>query len=424
MRIDHLRIKNFKRFSSCEFEFDPQFNLIVGDNAAGKTSALDALSIAVDGWFLGLKGAQTAGGIDSDHVHVEAQQFGDRVSFEKQFPSRIEASGRVMGQTLSWSRELNSEKGRTTTGAARDLIDLAGEADRKVRANEVVTLPLICSYGNERLWFEAFHKSGSKKKSASSELPSRFDGYRNCTDFEIQETELLEWIHAESSATLQRGVETVALGVMKQALKSCVEFATNIYFDERYKDLIVVKGSSDFEMFRNLSDGQRIMLTLIGDLVKRALILNPHLGSDVLQQTPGIVMIDELDLHLHPRWQRRVVHDLKRTFPEVQFVATTHSPQLIGEALPQEIRVLDHGSVSTPPRSFGVDSSRILEEVMHVSRRNTETQILLSELADLIDREDMVGARRILSKVEDKLGHDDPEITGAISLIELLEATQ
>jgi predicted ATP-binding protein involved in virulence len=153
-------------------------------------------------------------------------------------------------------------------------------------------------------------------------------------------------------------------------------------------------------------------------------MLNPHLGRDVLLQTPGIVMIDELDLHLHPKWQRRIIRDLKRTFPQIQFVVTTHSPQLIGEALPQEIRVLDHGSVSIPPRSFGVDSSRVLEEVMHVSRRNVETGELLSRLAELIDKEDLEGARNALKLVEEKLGQGDPEVTGANTLIQLLESTQ
>jgi hypothetical protein len=105
-------------------------------------------------------------------------------------------------------------------------------------------------------------------------------------------------------------------------------------------------------------------------------------------------------------------------------VVTTHSPQLIGEALPREIRVLDHGSVSTPPRSFGVDSSRILEEVMHASPRNIDTKELLSRLAELIDKEDMAGARETLRIVEEKLGHDDPEVIGATTLIQLLESTQ
>jgi hypothetical protein len=89
MKIERLKITNFMRFASREFNFHPQFNLIVGENASGKTSVLDALSIAVDVWFLGLRAAQTAGGIDPKQVHVEPHQFEDSVSFEPQFPARI-----------------------------------------------------------------------------------------------------------------------------------------------------------------------------------------------------------------------------------------------------------------------------------------------------------------------------------------------
>ena len=424
MRIDRLSLTNFRGFASCEFELDPRFNLLVGDNATGKTTVLDALSIALDSWFLGMKGVEIAGGIDPDQVRVASHQYGDRVSFEKQFPARIEALGTVVGEELLWSRELSREGGRTTTAEAKELVRVATEADRKVRDGETVVLPIICSYGTERLWFESRHWKRAKKEGSAPLLPSRFDGYRDCNVFEIQETALLDWIRAEVSASQQRQSETTALSVIKQAIVHCVEDATSIYYDERYKDVIVVMAQVGHQMFRYLSDGQRIMLTLVGDLVKRAVTLNPNLGNDVLNLTPGVVMIDELDLHLHPRWQRRVIHDLKRTFPLIQFIATTHSPQLIGEALPQEIRILENGNVSTPPRSFGVDSSRILEEVMHASPRNEETKDLLARMAELIDREDLHGAKALLKEVEGKLGQDDPEVTGANTLISLLESTQ
>ncbi|HEY2168807.1 MAG TPA: ATP-binding protein, partial [Candidatus Angelobacter sp.] len=229
---------NFKRFASREFIFNPQFNLIVGENASVKTSVLDALSIAVDVWFLGLRGAQTAGGIDPEHAHVEPHQFEDSVSFEKQFPALIEVSGQVMGQDFTWRRELSSEKGRTRTAGAKKLIDIAKEADHKVRANEGVTLPMICCLGVERLWFERGHRKTEEKKSAF-ELPSRFDGYRACTNFEIQETDLLDWIRRQQSAGYARKGGTIALEVMKQAIASCVEFASDFYFDDRYKELIL-----------------------------------------------------------------------------------------------------------------------------------------------------------------------------------------
>jgi predicted ATP-binding protein involved in virulence len=341
MRIERLKIMNFKRFESREFIFDPQFNLIVGENASGKTSVLDALAIAVDVWFLGLRGAQIAGGISPDAVHVEPHQFEDSVSFEKQFPAVIEVSGQVMEHDFTWCRELTSEKGRTKTNGAKVLIDVAKEADRKVRANEVVTLPMICCLGVERLWFETGRRKTEEKKS-TPELPSRFHGYRACTNFEIQETDLLDWIRRQQSAGYARKDGTIALEVMKQAIASCVEFASDFYFDERYDELILGTGKSDFQMFSNLSEGQRLLLTQVGDLVRRVIMLNPHLGRDVLQQTPGIVMIDELDLHLHPKWQRRIIEDLRRIFPKIQFIVTTHSPFLIQSLRSgEELVVLD-----------------------------------------------------------------------------------
>ncbi len=98
MQIQQLTIKNFKKFRECRIDFDPHFNLFVGDNATGKTSVLDALSIAIDAWFLGMRAAEKAGGIDGDQVHLLPVPQPDSTTFEKQFPSSIEAKGLVQGQ--------------------------------------------------------------------------------------------------------------------------------------------------------------------------------------------------------------------------------------------------------------------------------------------------------------------------------------
>lgn len=415
---------NFNGFESCEFTFDPHFTLLVGDNATGKTSVLDALSIAVDSWFLGMRGTEKAGGIDAAQVRVIPYPHFDSITFEKQFPARIEARGVVMGEEIVWARELNRVAGRTTTAEAKYLIQLAVEADQKVRAGDNSILPLICSYGTERLWFESKHSKRKKREEFISRSPSRLDGYVDCNVFEIQETALLEWMAAQVSAGQQMREETIAWRVMKRAIVACVEGAESLYWDERIKDLVVKMAESGEQMFRNLSDGQRIMLTLVGDLVKRAATLNPQLGESVLDKSQGVVMIDELDLHLHPKWQRRVLHDLKKLFPQIQFIATTHSPQLIGEALPHEVRMLANGKVSTPPRSFGIDSSRILKDVMHASERNEDVNDILAELSKLIETEDLEAAKSVVLRLEEKLGNDDPEITGANTLISLLESTR
>jgi predicted ATP-binding protein involved in virulence len=163
------------------------------------------------------------------------------------------------------------------------------------------------------------------------------------------------------------------------------------------------------------------MLTLVGDLAKRSATLNPHL-ADAARDTPGIVMIDELDQHLHPKWQRRVIRDLKTTFPSLQFIATTHSPQLVGEVRPEEIRLLDGGETTTPPRSFGIDSSRVLEEVMGASSRDDSVGDLLKHLFRSIDDEDFNAARSLLAGAEAKLGSGDPEVTRARALMTFLES--
>ena len=421
MHIHRVKILNFKGFASCEVELDPRFNLFVGDNATGKTSFLDALSIALDSYFLGMKGVERPGGIDSSQVRAQEHRYSDRISFEKQYPTRIEVEGTVLGRKVTWSRELSREGGRTNTAGTKKLSEISSHIDDLVRKQLNVDLPLVCSYGTERLWYEYKHNKSSRADSESRRWPSRFYGYRDCNVFVIQETALLEWIKAEVLTSQQLGKETPALSVTKKAIVACVDGAESIYYDARIDDIVVVSKEHGHQLFRFLSDGQRIMLTLIGDLVKRAVTLNPHHGLDVLDKTEGVVMVDELDLHLHPKWQRRVIHDLKRTFPSIQFIVTSHSPQLVGEALPNEIRILEKGQAHRVPRSFGMDSNRALEEVMDASSRNEKVKALLLELSSFVEAENLPNAKRVLEDVAAKLGDDDPEVTGANTLINLLE---
>jgi predicted ATP-binding protein involved in virulence len=422
MRIEELTIKNFNGFEHRTFKFNPRFNLLVGDNATGKTSVLDALAVAAGSWFLGLRGYEKSRGISPEEVRVAAHAHLDSYTFEKQFPSRIECTGVVMGERISWVRELQREGGRTTNVNAKSITEVAGEAERRVRNGEEITLPLICSYGTERLWFEATHRVRKAPPNGVAHRPSRLDGYRDCFNFTIQETALIDWIRDQSTVSLQTKQDTIALGVVKNAIMQCVEGAKSLYYDGRYKDLVVVLNEGGPQLFDNLSDGQRIMLTLVGDLASRAAILNPHLGDAALRETPGVVIVDELDLHLHPKWQRRVIHDLKTTFPSFQFIATTHSPQLVGEAKADEVMLLDGGETTTPPRSFGIDSSRILEEVMGAGSRDQFVEGLLTGLFKSIVDEDFENARCELADVEAKLGPDDPEVTRARALMTFLES--
>lgn len=93
--------------------------------------------------------------------------------------------------------------------------------------------------------------------------------------------------------------------------------------------------------FSALSDGYRNVIKIVTDIATKMCILNPYLGKETLKRTPGIVVIDELDLSLHPTWQRRIVGILKDLFPKVQFICATHSPFIIQSLEPGELITLD-----------------------------------------------------------------------------------
>jgi predicted ATP-binding protein involved in virulence len=171
---------------------------------------------------------------------------------------------------------------------------------------------------------------------------------------------------------------------------------------------------------RMLSDGERSVLALILDISKRLAQANPHL-DDPLASGEAVILVDEIDLHLHPQWQRKIVGNLEKTFPNCQFIATTHSPQVIGEVPHDRIQMIKDGRVYSPNRSFGIDSSRVLEEVMNTDSRNTAVEAELGRIAKLIADHKNADARSAIEKLSQKIGTDDPEITRARMLLDFME---
>ena len=136
-------------------------------------------------------------------------------------------------------------------------------------------------------------------------------------------------------------VEAPDLAAVSAAACSCLEGARRIHYSVAHKELRV-----DFEggvtmPFAALSDGQRNLVAIAADLAWRATQLNPHLGAEAPKKTRGVVLIDELELHLHPRWQQRVLGDLVRAFPALQFIVTPHSPHVMSSAPVGSVRLLD-----------------------------------------------------------------------------------
>jgi predicted ATP-binding protein involved in virulence len=435
MRIDRLEIENFKKFVHQTFVLHPQFTLFVGENGAGKTSVLDALAVAASIWLVEAPDStlyNSGRNILGPDIRLEREVKGDRTQFRERRPVIVRATGQIGNEKdVSWTRQIRPDGKRTSNADAKDaLMGIKAIYDRDTAGQDVLC-PVLAYYGAGRAWL------ASKKrvpKARTNGPARRWAAFYDCFGERIRFAELNTWFSRETTERGNRGGRwRPGFEAVRRAILRCVPGAQEVWFDTDL-DQIVLSLGGNAQPLDNLSAGQRMMLALVADLAIKAVTQNAFLlpvdefepEDDplprVLTQTPGVVLIDELDVHLHPKWQRRVARDLKETFPAVQFACTSHSPQVIGELSPEEIRVLSADDVTIPQRSFGIDSSRVLEELMDAEPRDGMVADLLSRLFGLIDKEDFDAARNVLFEVEAKLGPDDPEVARARALMTFLES--
>ena len=432
MRIDQLSLTNFKCFGEQTFDLHPRFTLFVGDNGSGKTSILDGLAVAASAWLRGV-GASGSRPIRRQDVRVAAGFRGDGApaaepvtwSWEPHFPCAVQAKGEVLGHPMIWSRTLAGWHTRTSSPKeAADLEQLAMRIATQARQDDTL-LPLVASYGVCRLCHAKPGKTRITQPDALTDKAgmSRFAGYEPGIDGQLTAAEFVRWIARQSWIRFEQGGrQTALLTAVQEAVVSCVPGARALAFDPGIGEVVLRFGDETIRSFNHLSDGQRAMLAMVGDIARRAATLNPHLGADAPALTPGIVLIDELDLHLHPKWQRRVAADLKRVFQRMQFVCTTHSPQILGELSREEVRLLRDGRPGLPSVARGADSNWILDHVMDgAASENTDARALRQAAEDALDDAKLAVAREHLEKLRMLIDGDTAELVELESYLDRLE---
>ncbi|MCD8347006.1 MAG: AAA family ATPase [Lachnospiraceae bacterium] len=201
-------------------------------------------------------------------------------------------------------------------------------------------------------------------------------GYVDCMAAESNEKLMLSWFQKQTLKSLQEQQKTGVLAtslllktVEKAICKSYEKISgasnASLVFDLDTHKLILEFQSSDGSIQKfamdEMSDGYKNTLSMIGDIAYRMAVLNPTLGERVLEETPGIVLIDEVDLHLHPQWQQTILKDLHEVFPNIQFVVTSHAPAVINSVPREQIRILDNGEIYMPAaETYGRDANSII----------------------------------------------------------------
>ena len=294
--------------------------------------------------------------------------------------------------------------------------------------NKDVILPVIAYYGTGRLWMQK--KDRNLKKIQESF--SRLKGYVDCIESASNEKMMLKWFEKMTYLELQEGKRIPELSVVKNALSQSymaidetiktAEFNFKVRSGELEVAIRRENGIVENLPLRILSDGIKSTLSMIADIAYRMAILNPQLLDDILEETSGVVLIDEIDMHLHPSWQKKIISVLKKIFPKVQFVFTTHSPSVLSNVSNKNVLILDNFEIyPLENMTYGKDIEAILREVMRVQVRPKEVIDKLKLFNDLLDENNLLEAKKILKELEEILGKDDSEVVERRISLELEE---
>ena len=325
------------------------------------------------------------------------------------FGNSFSVEATLAGQPLAWTARW-SGKGHLpekTAPSPHPLKQLADDLGWQVamyvegKQRQAPVLPLIAAYGTGRLWRPLAKKSKSTNDLAPNE---RRQAYANAlspsTDYAAFSAWFERYSHEEVQEQQSKQESPHQPGRMLDAVRRAVDLAlrpagwSRLSWDFAEQSLRAFHETWGYLPIAMLSDGIRGMIGLVGDIAYRAALLNPQWRAEAVVNTPGIVLIDEVDMHLHPEWQQTVLQSLRDAFPRMQFIVTTHSPQVLSTVRRERIRVLSFDgnvwSATMPDESpLGRPSSDALARVQEVDPRPP-----LPIQADISEYEQLVRAGR------------------------------
>jgi predicted ATP-binding protein involved in virulence len=442
MRLLSVSVKNFRLFSNFLITFHPELTVIVAPNGGGKTALLDAIKIAYGPFLSSFPTGKGSAVEDADVRHIKTQAGLGRM--EPELPVEILAID-VSG--MGWARQRTTlkKRARTTVRLARNLSDYAKKL--QLEAPDVTPTdnwPILAYYGTGRLWNQI---KLTDKKIFDAGFYSRAAGYQDCMQPASSYKFFMDWFSYVSRADNHQKIRFIEenptatgeqisnfsgpFSALVRAVRQSVDTVLaptkwgNLTFSETLGTATVESPDAGVLVVDQMSDGIRNTLALAADLAWRCVQLNAHLGDRAVVETEGVVLIDEVDMHLHPEWQQQVLGSLRRAFPNIQFIVTTHSPQVLTSVHRDSIRMLkivdDQVDAVTPAHeTYAQESRSALEDILDVSSRPPlEINLKLREYLRLVeDGDELVESALALRKeLEEVLGGGDQQLQLADMLI-------
>lgn len=404
-----VRLRGFRCFEDATVHLEPDLTVLFAENGGGKTSLLTAIAMGLAPL---IRGAPKEAMLNAER---DIRKVAARAGREPVAACGLEWEADLGGEAPTrWTSSITPRQARPT----HEHLHVGQRVDALLKQGE--RWPLFAWYGVDRLG------RGRRAKGARPNK-DRWDGYAGCLDPRLSDGALLDWVHTEALADFQRhrigeperGLERAVFAAMECALPG----AARVWFDPVEDSPMVQVGGAPFVPWSELSDGYHSYLALVGDIARRAATLNEMDGTEASLRVEGIVLIDEVDLHLHPRWQRVALDGLQRAFPKLQFIVSTHSPQVLSSARNRQVRRLTHGTIDPRPVLVeGRDSNAILRDLMGTSERDERGDTILRSFYDALDDGSIAEVRGRLEELRALWGDLDPEIVRAVDLLKEEEA--
>jgi predicted ATP-binding protein involved in virulence len=423
MRVKQLKLANLRAIEAAEFRFQPGFNLIVGVNGVGKSSVLDALRICISRILPSITESRAkAMSFTIDDIRsgfpfldvelslaVDLQEFRfTRRQWRESFAADDEEnldrlrreilnSERLRDRARNLLRELEKSHGVSDSDAFAP-----SQAQLKKTVSTLSVAPNCVYFSTNRS--VASYTSTSKSKAVGGKSAAYAEALVPRPMYIAQ---FADWMRVQGVLASEQRVAGRHIEVLRSAIARFLPSYENLRPGSKNPSHLVIDQSGVTLDVSQLSDGERGVLALVLDLARRLSQANPSLG-DPLAEGDAIVLIDEIDLHLHPKWQRTIVEHLTGAFPRCQFIATTHSPQIVAAVEPEQVLLLTTAEVVHPDRSLGMDSNWILRHLMEDDDRPASAALAIRTVEALIQKGAFKKASIAIAR-ERRKGFDLPE---------------
>jgi predicted ATP-binding protein involved in virulence len=407
-RFTQLHLEQYRCFEALDLALEPDLTVLFAENGGGKTAVLTALAVGLTPFQSG-----APRGLKLDPRHDPRMVTLDERGRREPAGSCTLAWTADVGTRadVSWSSTVNPSSNRKSA-EHRPVLD----AMEQVRVPGV-RWPLFAFYGVDRMG------RGKASTKPAPSRPDRWEGYAGSLNAAQDDSALLTWLLEEILADTVRRQEAEAERFLASAVMDTLAKATpgveRAWYDPRERSPVVCFESGEVTLWQELSDGFHVYLALVADIARRAVMLNEQDGGEAPALVEGVVLIDEIDLHLHPRWQRVVLDGLRQVFPRLQFIVTTHSPQVLSSAENRQVRHLVGGKIQEHGVFVeGRDSNAILRELMRTNDRDAAGQAKLRALHDAIDQGAKEQAEGLYAELLALWGDLDPALIRARGMMD------